>query len=157
MDRQVEDILRSMRSEGRFQIEEKTYQHGNTTVLAHSIRVAEASLRLAESLGIRTDREAMIRGALLHDYFLYDWHDSDNGHPLHGFTHGKTALKNAREDFTLNRKEEIIISRHMFPLTPVPPTCAEAWVVCMADKYCALKETAEPFLNWIGKRRVTVE
>ena len=29
----------------------------------------------------------------------------------------------------------------MFPLVPVPPTCREAWIVCMADKWCALCET----------------
>ena len=31
--------------------------------------------------------------------------------------------------------------RHMFPLVPVPPTCREAWIVCLADKWCALRET----------------
>lgn len=29
----------------------------------------------------------------------------------------------------------------MFPLVPVPPTCREAWIVCLADKWCALRET----------------
>ena len=28
-----------------------------------------------------------------------------------------------------------------FPLVPVPPTCREAWIVCLADKWCALCET----------------
>ena len=27
----------------------------------------------------------------------------------------------------------------MFPLTPVPPTCTEAWIVCIADKICAIE------------------
>ncbi len=34
-----------------------------------------------------------------------------------------------------------IIIRHMFPLTLVPPTCTEAWIVCIADKICAIEET----------------
>ncbi len=50
--------------------------------------------------------------------------------------------KNARNDFELTRVEEDIISRHMFPLTLRPPMCKEAWIVCAADKYCALRETA---------------
>ena len=38
-------------------------------------------------------------------------------------------------------RERNIIARHMFPLVPVPPTCREAWIVCLADKWCALRET----------------
>ena len=41
-------------------------------------------------------------------------------------------------------REENIIHRHMFPLTPMPPTTREAWIVCLADKYCAAAETVEP-------------
>ena len=44
--------------------------------------------------------------------------------------------------FELTRVEEDIISRHMYPLTLRPPMCKEAWIVCAADKYCALRETA---------------
>lgn len=29
----------------------------------------------------------------------------------------------------------------MFPLVPLPPTCIEGWIVTVADKYCALRET----------------
>lgn len=37
--------------------------------------------------------------------------------------------------------EREIIKKHMFPLTPIPPTCREACLVCLADKICAAKET----------------
>jgi hypothetical protein len=82
-----------------------------------------------------------VRGALLHDYFLYDWHEKDGGHRLHGFRHPAFALYNASKDFSLNRKERNIIARHMFPLTVLPPRCLEAWIVCFVDKYCAFSET----------------
>lgn len=29
----------------------------------------------------------------------------------------------------------------MFPLTPIPPAYKEAWIVCIADKICAIEET----------------
>lgn len=49
-------------------------------------------------------------------------------------------------DYHLTPREENIIARHMFPLVPLPPTCREAWLVCAADKYCALLETLHPLL-----------
>ena len=92
---------------------------------------------VADSLGTKITCE----GALLHDYFLYDWHEKNAGHRFHGFIHAGRALQNAKNDFELTRREENIISRHMFPLNIVPPMCKEAWLVCLADKICASKET----------------
>ena len=84
--------------------------------------------------------DALVIGALLHDYFLYDWHDGKGRH-LHGFTHPECAFRNAEKDYTLSPRVKNIIIRHMFPLTPVSPTCTEAWIVCIADKICAIEET----------------
>ena len=115
-------------------------QHGDTSCLMHTVAVAYYSLHLAEKLKIRVHKRELIKGALLHDYFLYDWHDG-NGRKIHGFTHPKAAMKNADRDFGLEKLEKGIIRRHMFPLTPLPPTSREAWIVCLVDKYCSLKET----------------
>ncbi|WP_312649571.1 HD domain-containing protein [Aminipila sp.] len=116
-------------------------QHGNTSVYEHSVRVAYCSLRTAELLGIISHKEELIRGALLHDYFLYDWHEKDKSHRLHGFKHPYEALKNAESDFELSTRERNIIVRHMFPLVPIPPNCMEGWIVCLVDKYCSFIET----------------
>lgn len=153
MDPELKTALRALRGHGRFQLQRRLYQHGTTTVMRHCINVAAASLLLARVLRLRVDKQALIRGALLHDYFLYDWHDpSRKREGLHGFVHPKTALKNAREDFELSPVEENIIVRHMFPLTPHPPACREAWLVCAADKYCALQETVRPFFSRLRRR-----
>lgn len=77
-------------------IERRCYQHGAVTTFAHSIRVACLAVWMADRLRLwrRVDLRSLIRAALLHDYFLYDWHDWDNGeHRLHGFTHGRAALR----------------------------------------------------------------
>ncbi len=115
-------------------------------MLEHSIRVAETSLMLSDLLGRKTkiqcSEKELVRGALLHDYFLYDWHEKNAGHELHGFTHAAAALKNARKDFQITEKEADIIEKHMFPLNLTKvPGCREAWIVTMADKYCSLVET----------------
>ena len=44
--------------------------------------------------------------------------------------------------FGITKKEQSIISSHMWPLTfRHVPTCREAIIVCLADKYCAVVES----------------
>ena len=115
-------------------------QHGTVSVYDHSISVAKASLKISRKLHLKVNTESMVKVALLHDYFLYDWHDKD--HPkLHGFRHASFAAKNARRDFGLTDKEYKAIRSHMFPLNLRIPTSREALVLTLADKYCATKET----------------
>lgn len=132
-------MVREISRGSRFTQTDNYIQHGNTTCLRHTLAVAYYSVAIAKLLGIRFKRRDLIRGALLHDYFLYDWHTSKNR--LHGFTHPTCALKNAAEDFELTDTEKNIIVRHMFPLTPIPPVTREGWIVCAADKWCSLCET----------------
>jgi len=47
------------------------------------------------------------------------------------------------------------LPRHMFPLCPIPPRCREAWLVCAADKYCALLETLTPLLRALFSTRTS--
>lgn len=135
-------IVTDICDNSRFQESKKFVQHGETSVFAHSVSVAYNSYRIANFLGIRVNERALIRGALLHDYFLYDWHVKDDGnHRLHGFRHPKKALLNALEEFELNAIEENLIKCHMFPLTPIPPTHREGVLVCLVDKLCSITET----------------
>ena len=141
---EVDHAARQLAQAGRLDLTREFIQHGDVTVYTHVTSVARASLSFAEHLGrvgVSVDRASLLRGALLHDYFLYDWHDPDPSHRLHGFRHPFFALARAEEDFELTPRERNIIARHMFPLVPVPPTCREAWIVCLADKWCALRET----------------
>lgn len=128
-------------------IERCCYQHGNVTTFAHSIRVACLAVWMADRahLWYRVDLKSLVRAALLHDYFLYDWHDWDEGrHRWHGFTHGHAALANALRDFDLNRIERDSIANHMFPMTPMPPRYIEGYLVTLADKISATAETLSP-------------
>ena len=133
------DILRSK----NFNSTKSYIQHGNMTVNDHCMHVAAYSLALSKKLHIPCSRRELIRGALLHDYFLYDWHEKNDAmsHRLHGFFHPGKALKNASAEYDLTPREKEIIKKHMWPLTVVPPTCREAWIVTTADKWCSLMET----------------
>lgn len=126
---------------GRLKELRRFRQHGKFSVYDHSVGVALTALSIARKLRLRIDESSLVRGALLHDYFLYDWHVPDRDRPLHGFYHPKAALRNACRDFRLNRREEDIIRRHMFPLTLHPPVTREGLLVCLADKVCAVRET----------------
>lgn len=61
---------------------------------------------------------------------------------MHGFSHPKSACLNACSYFAITKKEQNIISSHMWPLTlRHVPKCREAIIVCLADKYCAIVES----------------
>lgn len=153
MDRYNKEVLRKQNDEYFIEIlkevcnttrllESRNHiQHGDTTVFEHVVVVAYTSMRIAELLHLKLDRRELIRGALLHDYFLYDWHNQDTPHKLHGFTHPSKALKNALMDTNLTSIEMDIIRKHMFPMTITPPVYKESFIVCIADKICATFET----------------
>lgn len=125
----------------RFEEMRNYTQHGNTSCFLHTVAVAYYSIRLANALNISVKSDELMRGALLHDYFLYDWHDGKKERRIHGFTHPSKALDNAKEDFELTERECDIIKRHMFPLTVIPPKYRESIIVCIVDKCCSLYET----------------
>lgn len=148
---QYKRIRRLLREHGEDILESENFrstrahiQHGTVTVHNHCMDVARYSLLLNKKLGIGCNKHDLIRGALLHDYFLYDWHDKEYlayRQRLHGFHHPATALRNAEKEYQLNDIQREIIRKHMWPLSVIPPTCREAWVVTAADKYCSLMET----------------
>ncbi len=131
------DIL----SSSNMQSERQFMQHGEFSIFEHSVSVACLCLMIATYLHIRVNRRALVRGALLHDYFLYDWHVPDKSHRLHGFTHAGRALRNASRDFRLGYIEQNMIRTHMFPLNLTPPKYRESVIICIADKICAAFET----------------
>ena len=136
--------IRKINQSSRTNMSRKFIQHGNTSVYAHSLAVAYECCLFAERHHLDVDYASLIRGAFLHDYFLYDWHDKNHIHKRpHGFYHPQAALDNARQDFLLNEREENMIKRHMFPLTLVPPRYKEAWILCYIDKVCSGRETVK--------------
>lgn len=136
----------------KMQSEKNFVQHANVSCYEHSVNVAEKSLFLARVFNKKVDEKSLVRGALLHDYFLYDWHMS--GHRLHGFFHAKRALRNAERDFELSEIEKDIIKRHMFPLNLCPPKFRESRIVCLADKICAIEEI---FSNYNFSKRAIIK
>lgn len=132
------------------QAEKSFIQHGTISVFEHSIHVVYLSICIASILHLSINRRALIRGGLLHDYFLYDWHIPSLNHRLHGFRHAGLALKNATRDFKISFIERDIIQKHMFPLNPALPKYRETVLICISDKICAVCETLAS--DWTRKR-----
>ena len=136
------DILRS----DNMLMTTKFIQHGEVSVYAHSLMVATSCLKFADKMHIKVDRCSLVRGALLHDYFLYDWHESPKKCRPHGFTHAKTALMNAKRDFEINEIEAEMIYCHMFPMNILRvPKHRESIILCLADKAVSSYETIKGF------------
>lgn len=137
------NILKQVETETRILQSKEHIQHGTTTVYEHCVQVAYESYLFAKEYQLQVEMEQLIRGALLHDYFLYDWHNQLTPHHLHGFFHPGVALRNASMDVELTPIEHDIIKKHMFPLTLVPPKYLESWIVCWIDKKCSTRETLQ--------------
>lgn len=72
---EVERAALALERDGRLGLTRGFIQHGAVSVYEHVRSVARASSAIASALeraGVRVDRTSLIRGALLHDYFLYD-------------------------------------------------------------------------------------
>ena len=112
--------------------------HGSVTRLEHSMTVAYECFRVAQKLKLKVDMKSMIRGALLHDFFLYDL--KNERMPKHMTKHPYIAFNNAVNEFDINKVEKDIILKHMWPMTLKLPRYKESFIVCFVDTYCAIKE-----------------
>ncbi|HEY8390747.1 MAG TPA: HD domain-containing protein [Clostridia bacterium] len=121
------------------------FHHGNITTLSHCISVAYYSYIMAINCPFKVNVRSVIIGAMLHDFYLYDWHDKNKEINWHGFRHPKIALTNAQKYFNLNEIEKDIILRHMWPLTIIPPKYLESFIVSAADKTVTVMETFKLF------------
>ena len=115
-------------------------QHCNTSCYDHCKNVAFYSYLICKKYNL--DFVSVARAGMLHDLFLYEWRSKQDGRKgLHAFTHPKTALNNSIKIFSLNKKEQDIILKHMWPCTIKFPKYIESYVVTFVDKFCALQET----------------
>ena len=81
--------------------------HGPVTTLDHSLFVAFSTYRVARLLHL--DVRAAVRGALLHDLYLYDSKDK-SAHPGNQcFDHPRFAARNAAALTALSEKERNMV------------------------------------------------
>ena len=153
MDSEIQQYAGDILAHPSFQQLRAFEHHGvNNSVYDHSVAVAEAACGLAHLMCLsESETASVVRAALLHDFFGYDWHSERfrrfvrhySGFRrlthMHGFIHGHIAAGRAKRAFGLSDRECEAIARHMFPLAPIPRSRI-AWIVTLADKAVASKE-----------------
>ena len=117
---------------------QKEFLHHTTSTYDHVLRVARISYALARLFSL--DYADTARGALLHDFFLYDWRERSRAGFDHIGTHARLALAHANTIFRLTRKEIDIIESHMFPLSGPVYRFPESALVSTVDKLAACRE-----------------
>ncbi len=136
------ELAKPIAGDKRMQRMRDYIQHGDKNTYDHCLSVAYTAFLINRRLHIGAREDHLVRAALLHDYFLYDWHDK--GDHLHGYHHPTIASENAANDFELSRKELDMIKSHMWPLTFFHfPNSKGGWMISIADKICSCKEILE--------------
>lgn len=120
-------------------------QHKNRSRYYHCLCVAYNTYCICKKL--KLDYISATRGAMLHDFYYYDWRDKnvEDQKKFHAFRHPRIALNNATDIFDLNNIEKDIILKHMWPLTLKFPAYRESYIVTLVDKYCATRELFKNF------------
>ena len=125
---EFDGIIKDIVSNPKVQEMKKYRQHYETSTFDHCYMVSYYCYRVCKKL--RLDYKSAARAGMLHDFFLYDWRIRQNDRKgFHGFTHPRTALNNATKIFNLNKKEQDIILKHMWPVTLILPKYKESFII----------------------------
>lgn len=133
----ISDIIRS----DEFRQMKHHRHHVKSNARDHSIKVAFLCYQYHKKFSPDINLREFVRGALLHDYYLYDWHDRTPDTRFHLVAHPHRAWRNVVHHYPdLTRIQRDMILHHMFPLTPIPPTTKAGWALWFYDKVAAISD-----------------
>lgn len=145
-DKEYMQIIDPIFNHDEFQRRKTFKHHGETNVFDHSLIVSYHSYVVARKMGL--DYKSTAIGGLLHDFYYQDWHIKVKRPfwKMHGFVHAKEAYLNSIKYFSYlnNKKIKDIITKHMFPLTLLPPVYTESWIICVVDKIVSMEILKNP-------------
>ena len=115
--------------------------HRGSNCYLHSFKVAKKAIK--KSLNKKDIKlEVVLLGAILHDYYLYDWRKDRSKLKKHGKNHPGIAINNAIRDFDISDDVKDVIKSHMWPINIKDfPKSKEAKIVSLSDKAVTICES----------------
>lgn len=133
---ELERTINNIAANSEYQKLKGFCHHGTVSRFDHCISVARLSWRIASLFGLNATEA--VKGALLHDFYLYC---NQHSKPMeHVRQHPKDALAMAEKHFELTEREKDIILFHMWPIAERRPAYPESYIVNIADTLCAVRE-----------------
>ena len=119
----------------------KTHMHHfRSNTYAHCVAVTIKALSFAKKMRIPVHIPTLVRGCLLHDYYLYN-HRNEERIKWHLLKHPAIAAENAKRDFNLNSLGVDMILGHMWPINPFYiPVTREGWILLYSDKIVSIRD-----------------
>ena len=139
--KRLEDLYQTFLHDERILRMKNISMHRGSNCYEHSFKVAKKAIKRAIN---RKDvnLEVVLIGAILHDYYLYDWRQDRSKLKRHGQNHPGIAIENAVRDFNISEDVKKVIRSHMWPINiKTFPNTKEAKIVSLADKAVTIGES----------------
>ena len=138
--KELEAIYQSFLKDERILKMKDIQMHRGSNCYIHSFKVAKLAIKRALHHN-KGDLNTILLGAILHDYYLYDWRVDRSKMKKHLSTHPYVASVNAERDFGIHEPIKKVIQTHMWPVNIKDfPNSKEARIISNADKAIYLKE-----------------
>lgn len=160
----LEEIYQYFLNDPRVMRMKAVPMHRGSNCYEHSFKVAKKAIKhgLRRINKEKIDLEVILVGAILHDYYLYDWRSDRSKRKKHCHNHPDIAVANAVKDFAISKKVQRVIETHMWPIKFKDyPNSKEARIVSVSDKMVTIGEAftsikykqkkREEFLSYISK------
>lgn len=138
--RELEEIYQAFLHDEKILRMKDISMHRGSNCYVHSFKVAKTAIKRALRHN-KGDLKTILLGAILHDYYLYDWRNDRSKMEHHLSAHPYIAAENAVRDFGIHEPIKRVIESHMWPVNFSEfPKSKEARIISLADKHIYIKE-----------------
>lgn len=155
----LENLYQTFLNDPKIQRMKEIPMHRGSNCYEHSFKVAKKAVHYALRFpSKKLSIETIMLGAILHDYYLYDWRKDRSKRKRHAVDHEFIASENASKDFGISPEVKRIIESHMWPINfKKYPKGREAKIVSLCDKAVTIGEVFSSKKHKANKRNKYLE